>query len=212
MKRKKPIPKRKPVKPPLPSYNLSHDDVKHKIEVAFEAAGRKYYRFIDDHQIPVGRYKYIYAALKEVDLRMNLETLQSYIKEMKNILDGGMKKNQVSMGELWKIVLNMESRISLAFEPASVERLAAVIFFDETEDLRSYDRKYGLDKVKFWQDNNVTDFFLTMPIIELLGLKGISQTSLEEYILDANLLLQDLSIDPQTQSSENLSENGKSPS
>lgn len=143
---------------------------------------------------------------------MNLETLQSYIKEMKNILDGGMKKNQVSMGELWKIVLNMESRISLAFEPASVERLAAVIFFDETEDLRSYDRKYGLDKVKFWQDNNVTDFFLTMPIIELLGLKGISQTSLEEYILDANLLLQDLSIDPQTQSSENLSENGKSPS
>jgi len=212
MKRKKPVPKRKPVKPPLPSYNLSHDDVKHKIEVAFEAAGRKYYRFIDDHQIPVGRYKYIYAALKEVDLRMNLETLQSYIKEMKNILDGGMKKNQVSMGELWKIVLNMESRISLAFEPASVERLAAVIFFDETEDLRSYDRKYGLDKVKFWQDNNVTDFFLTMPIIELLGLKGISQTSLEEYILDANLLLQDLSIDPQTQSSENLSENGKSPS
>jgi len=189
---------------------LSHDDVKHKIEVAFEAAGRTYYRFIDDHQIPVGRYKYIYAALKEVDLRMNLETLLDYVKAMKNVLDGGLKKNQVSMGELWKLVLNLESRINLAFEPASVERLAAVIFFDETEDLRTYDRKAGMEKVKFWQDNNVMDFFLTMPIIDLLGLKGISATSLEEYIQEANLVLQDLIFDPQNPSSESLSENGKS--
>lgn len=209
MKRKQ-QPKRRAVKPPLPSYNLSHDDVKHKIEVAFEAGGRKYYRFIDDHQIPVGRYKYIYAALKEVDLRMTLETLQNYVKEIKKVLNGGDKKNLVSMEALWRITLNMESRISLAFEPASVERLAAVLFFDETEDLRTYDRKHGADKVQFWRDNNVMDFFLTMPIIELLGLKGISQTSLEEYIQTSNELLQDLTSDLQNQSSESSSENGRS--
>ncbi len=202
----------KPPVLPLPSYNLSHDDVKHKIEPAFKAAGRQYYRFIDDHQIPVGRYKYIYAALKEVDLRMTLDTLKSYVGTIKNILDGGSKKNQVSLGELWKITLNMESRINLAFEPASVERLSAVLFFDETEDLRTYDRKHGAEKVKFWQDNNVMDFFLTMPIVDLLGLKNISLTSLEEYIQEANQLMQDLTQDLQSQSSESSSENGKSPS
>jgi hypothetical protein len=211
MKRKKPAPKRKP-KPPLPSYNLSHDDVKHKVELAFQAAGRKYYRFIDDHQIPVGRYKYIYAILKEVDLRMNLETLKSYVAEIKKALNGGDKKNLVSMESLWRITLNLESRISLAFEPASVQRLASVIFFDETEDLRTYDRKYGQDKITFWEENNVMDFFLTMPIVALLGLNGISQTSLEEYIQEANLLLQDLTQDLQSPSSESLLENGKSPS
>jgi len=160
----------------------------------------------------VGRYKYIYAALKEVDLRMTLETLEQYVKAMKNILDGGSKKNQVSMGELWKLTLNMESRIKLAFEPASVERLAAVLFFDETEDLRTYDRKYGAEKIEHWKSNNVLDFFLTMPIVELLGLKGISQTSLEEYIQEANQLMQDLTLDLQSQSLESSSESGKSPS
>jgi hypothetical protein len=209
---KKRVAKRRPVKPvqpPLPSYNLSHDDIKHKVEVAFEAAGRTYYRFIDDHQIPVGRYKYIYAILKEVDLRMNLETLQGYVKEMERILDGGKNKNQVSIGELWKIVLNLKSRLSLAFEPASVQRLASVLFFDETEDLRSYDRKYGQEKIDFWEKNNVLDFFLTMPIVELLGLKNISQTSLEEYIQEAQLILQDLTLDLQSPSLETSSENGK---
>jgi hypothetical protein len=210
MKRKTKPPKRRTVKPPpLPSYNLSHDDVKHKIEEAFQAGGRTFYRFIDDHQIPVGRYKYIYAALKEVDLRMTLETLQKYVTEIKKILNGGEKKNAVSMESLWRLTLNMESRIKLAFEPASVERLAAVLFFDETEDLRTYDRKHGEDKVQFWRDNNVLDFFLTMPIIDLLGLRGISQTSLEEYIRTSNEILQDLTLELQSQSSESSSENGK---
>lgn len=196
-------------KKPLPSYNLSHDDIKHKVEVAFKVKGRTYYRFTDDHQIPTGRYKYIYAALKEVDLRMNLETLQNYVNEIKRVLNGGDKKNLVSMEALWRVTLNLESRISLAFEPASVERLAAVLFFDETEDLRTYDRKYGEDKIKYWKENNVKDFFLTMPIIELLGLKGISLTSLEEYIQESQQLIKDLTLDLQTQSLESSSENGR---
>jgi hypothetical protein len=106
-------------------------------------------------------------------------------------------------------VLNLKSRLSLAFEPASVQRLASVLFFDETEDLRSYDRKYGQEKIDFWEKNNVLDFFLTMPIVELLGLKNISQTSLEEYIQEAQLILQDLTLDLQSPSLETSSENGK---
>lgn len=199
-------------KRPLPLYNLKHDDIKHKVEVAFKVKGKSFYRFIDDHQIPTGRYKYIYATLKEVDLRMNLETLQNYVKEIKKILNGGDKKNLVSMEALWRITLNLESRISLAFEPASVERLAAIIFFDETEDLRTFDKKYGDDKIKYWNQNNVKDFFLTTPIAELLGMRGISLTSLEEYIQESQDLIKDLTRDLQSQSLESLSENGKSTS
>lgn len=197
---------------PLPSYNLRHDDIKHKVELAFQVKGKKFYRFIDDHQIPTGRYKYIYAALKEVDLRMNLSTLQNYVNEIKKVLNGGDKKNNVSMEALWRVTLNLESRISLAFEPASVERLAAILFFDETEDLRTFDKAHGDDKIKYWKQNNVVDFFLTTPIVELLGLRGISPTYLEEYIQTSNLLIEDLTLDLRTQLSESSSENGKSPS
>lgn len=205
--------KRRSVKPPpLPSYNLSHDDVKHKIEFVFAVKGKKYYRFIDDHQIPVGRYKYVYAALKEVDLRMSLDTLKSFVLEMKKILDGGMKKNMVSMEMLWKMVMNLETRISVPFEPGTVKRLASILFFDETEDLRTYTRKHGDDKIRYWEDNNVIDFFLTMPIVELLGLRNISPEYLEVYIKEQEEILKALTLDPQIQSSGNSSENGKSPS
>lgn len=195
-----------------PEFNCQHPDNAHLIERAFKAGGKVYYRFKEEKLIPAGRYKYIYAHLKEVDLRMNIETLKSYVNTFKDLLNGSGPKKIIQIGELWKLVLNLESRISLAFEPATVERLAAVIYFDDTEDLSTYDRKYGQKKIEHWKKNNVLDFFLTKPIGELLGLKDISVTSLEDYIQGATQMLQDLTLDQQKLSSENSSVNGSPPS
>lgn len=201
-------PKAKPIA--KPAFNIDHEDVRHKIEKAFKAGSIQYYKFIDEHQIPAGRYKYIYAALKESDLRMDLPTLKLYIQTMKDILNGGARKSQINVGDIWKIVLNMESRIVLAFEPAAIERLAAVIYFDAGEDLSTYNRMHGAQKILNWKKHNVLDFFLTRPIAELLGTSGISLTSLEDYIQTTTEMIQDLTIDLQKVSSENTSENGKS--
>lgn len=208
-KKTKRVPKRRPVKPLAnPSFNIHHPDLAPKIEKAFKSGSVQYYRFIDDHQIPAGRYKYIYAALKEADLRMTLETLQSYVHEIKKVLNGGEKKNMVSMEQLWRITLNLENRIALAFEPASVKRLAAVLYFDETEDLKTYDKKHGLYKVEYWDKNGTLDFFLTRPIVELFGLRNISVTSLTEYIQKSEDVIRDLTLDLQIQSSASSSGNG----
>lgn len=199
-------------KPPKPAFNKNHPDVKHLVEVAFKAGGKTYYRFIDEKQIPTGRYKYIYAHLKEVDMRMNIDTLKAYIKDFKTVLNGAGPKKIIEIGELWKLVYNLETRISLAFEPATVERLAAVIYFDDTEELSTYNRKYGEKKIDHWRKHNVLDFFLTKPIGELLGLSGISIPFLEDSIQQIQEELQILTSDQQTQSSANSSENGKAPS
>lgn len=210
---KKRIPKRRPVKPLAnPTFNIFNPELAPKIEKAFKSGTVQYYKFIDDHQIPAGRYKYIYAALKEADLRMDRETLINFIETMKNILNGGPKKNNVSMTEMVKIILNMESRIVLGFEPASIARLASVIYFDETEDLKTYNKVHGLKKVEFWKKNNTMDFFLTKPIVELFGLSDISITFLEESIATHEQIIQDLTVDLQTLSLANSSENGKNPS
>lgn len=209
---RKPQPQRKTRSIAKPDFNIHHNDVKHKIEKAFKAGSKQYYKFIDEHQIPAGRYKYIYAALKEADLRMDLPTLSQFIQTLKDILNGGSKKNQINVGDIWKIVYNMETRISLAFEPAAIERLAAVIYFDDTEDLSTYNKAHGQDKIKHWTNSNVKDFFLTRPIAELLGTNGISLTSLEEYIDQTTQIIQDLTIDLQKVSSENTSESGRNPS
>lgn len=210
---KKRIPKHRPVKPLAnPTHNIYHKDYAPKIQKAFKSGTVQYYKFIDDHQIPAGRYKYIYAALKEADLRMDLDTLKNFIDTLENILNGGAKKNNVNVGDIWKMIINMKSRISLGFEPASIKRLASVIYFDETEDLKTYNKVHGLKKVEFWEKNNTMDFFLTRPIVELFGLKDISTTSLEEYISLSEGIIQDLTLDLQTVSLANSSENGKNPS
>jgi hypothetical protein len=199
-------------KSPKPEFNLSHPDIANLIEEAFKAGGKTYYRFKEERLIPVGRYKYIYSYLKEVDLRMNLETLQNYVKDFKNLLNGSGPKKVIQIGELWKLLLNLESRISLAFEPATVERLASVVYFDDTEDLSTYDKKYVTQKVEIWKKHLKHDFFLTKPMGELLGLRDISIESLEDYIQQATDLIRDLTVDQQKQSLENSSENGSQPS
>jgi hypothetical protein len=195
-------------KTPKPVFNLHHEDIKHQVEVAFEVKGKKYYRFKKELQLPAGRYKYVYSMLRETDLRMNLETLKNFVTEFKNVLNGGPKKI-IAIGDLWKLINNLESRISLAFEPETVERLASVVYFDDTEDLSTWDRKHGLEKVAFWKANKSMDFFLTSPMGELLGVSDISIESLEEYIQTTTGIIQDLTFAPSSQSTENLSENGK---
>lgn len=209
MKKKAPPVKRKAKSIAKPSFNIHHEEVRHKIEKAFKAGNVQYYKFIDEHQIPAGRYKYIYSALKEADLRMDMPTLKNYIQTLKDILNGGSKKNQINVGDIWKIVYNMETRAELAFEPAAIERLASVIYFDDTEDLSTYNRNHGQEKIKNWTKNNVKDFFLTRPISELFGTSGISLTSLEEYIETTNQIIADLTIDLRKVSEANTCESGK---
>ena len=202
--------KKKKSKPlALPVRNIHHEEYAPLIEKAFKSGNVQYYKFIDDKNLPAGRYKYVYAALKEADLRMTLETLQEFIKIIKTALEGGMKKQSINLESIWRAVINMESRIALGFEPASVKRLASILYFDETEDLTTYNRMHGLKKCEHWERNNTIDFFLTKPIVELFGLRGISQTSLEGYIQEREEIIQLLTEDLQTLSSENSLESGK---
>lgn len=183
-----------------PPYNIYHPDVAGNIEFAFECKGVKYYRAVKDYILPTGRYKWIDATLNEVDIRMTLPTLRAYIGKLKKNLDGS---NGINLGEAWKVIYAMETRCDLGFTPETVKRLASVMYFDETEDLRDYDHEYGQKKVKFWEENGVYDFFLTTPIAELLNLKPGSEEYLRKYIQEADQILKDLILEPETPSSEN---------
>jgi hypothetical protein len=175
-----------------PEFNLNHPDYRIMVEEAFVAGGRQFYRFKEEYRMPAGRYKYYYAHLREVDLRANLETLTKYIEGFKSILNGGTKGKGISMQGLWELVLNLESRTKLAFEPQGVQNLAAVAYFDDTEDLTTYDLNYGKKKIQLWLDNNINDFFLTRPIGELLNLNSSSVESLNHYLTVVQPMMEDL--------------------
>jgi len=197
------------LKPPEANFSVKHPDVRHQVELAFKVKGKTYYRFKDDFRMPAGRYKYVYAAAREVDLRMDMETLVAYVKAFKECLNPSNIGKPINLERMWQLVFNLESRTKLQFEPATVRKLASVVYFDDSEELDTWDKKYAEQKIKFWTDNNCYDFFLTRPIAELLNVSGASITSLEEYIQTSEMIIQGLTSGLNSPLQESSSENGK---
>jgi hypothetical protein len=198
-------------KPKEPPFNIHHPDLADKIEFAFECGPalrkRKFYRMKSevnetaDFLLPTGRYKWIDAFLSEVNLRMTSGTLAAYLNEMEKALNGG--KGEVRLDKAFQIIFSMRTRLNLGFDPHLVKRLASVVYFDETEDLSDYNKDYCDRKIKFWEQHEVYDFFLTRPILELCNLSDSSVTRLKTYIPIAEQIIRDLTLEPEKASLEN---------
>jgi hypothetical protein len=143
---------------PRPEYTLSHPEYAPMVEEAFTCAGRRFYRFKEEYRMSTGRYKYYSSTLRELDLKLSLKDLQKFVDAFKAVLNGG-KKKVIEITDLTVLIYNLESRIKLAFDNETIYKLAAIAYFDETEDLVSYSDKYGEDKIKLWRDNHMHDFF-----------------------------------------------------
>jgi hypothetical protein len=191
-------------KPKNPVFNIHHPDIAPNIEFAFEAAGRKFYRFVKDYQMPTGRYKYAEAFLYESELRMNLKTLNSYMDEIEKNIDGS--KGVINISKVIQVIWAIRGRCKLAFSPETIERLATAIYFDESEDLSSLNIEYAEEKIKFFRKHKVITFFLTKPMSDLLGLSGFTETHFQTFlnqVEQAEQLIKDLMFDPEKPSLPN---------
>lgn len=181
-------PKQEPEK-----FTIHHPTLAGQTELAFEAGLIKYYRFKDEYRMPIGRYKYVYKRFKEADLRMTRETMQEYLKQIEEALNG--TKKQINLSTAIRLIYNMRTWLTIPFEPEAVKRLAAVTFFTEDEDLSTFDEKKGQEKIDSWERNKVHDFFTTAPIGALLNVNSSSITSLEEYLTEAQEITKALTSD-----------------
>lgn len=182
-------------------HNLNHPEYCERVEEAFECQGVTYYRMKHEFHLPAGRYKFLDAALMEVDMRMTLPMLVAYLDKIEAALNG--KGGTIKLSDISVIVHNMRTHANLGFHPETVRRLAAIIYFDDTEDLRDYDHEYGTKKIEAWNSDGKLSFFLTRPIVELLNLQDTSVESLERFIRLQEEIIKELTSDPQTPSLEN---------
>lgn len=181
-------------------YNIDHPDIAHKVEIAFSTRNATYYRFKKDIQMPAGRYKWVHARLYELELRMKVDTLRSYLNEIKMCLSG--KRGEIQIGEAMLAIRKMESRMDLGFDVETVKRLAAVMLFTDDEILNTYDEVNGDKKIKDWDEEGTVSFFLTTPIADWLGLNDISPIALEDYIKTQTELIAALTYETPAVSSE----------
>ncbi len=178
-------------RPRFKKNSVTDPDFSNAIEPAFEFLGVKYYRFRKDADAPYGRYKWVATFLQEVELRMTLPTLNAYLDEIEKNISGG--KGGINLTNVSVTIHKIRTRTSLAFDVETAKKLASVIYFDKDEDVTTYDRQKGRDKMEIWgKDLKVMDFFLTKPMSELLGLNDISPAALADYIDQQKQLIQDL--------------------
>lgn len=182
-------PKRRPVKPEHNpnTFTVYRPEFAPLVEVAFKSGGKNYYWFIKDTQIRTGRYMVMQNLLQEVNLRMDRERFLEYVKRIISELDG--TRNVVNVGNALAFLGHMKTMGEMAFEPDTVYRLASVIFFDDTEDLRTWDKKYNEKKIAGWKEDGTLDFFYSKPFKELIGLNDISETDLKTYLERAQELI-----------------------
>lgn len=151
-------------------------DLPDKVGFAFETGGVKYYRFIELTNMPIGRFNAMRDMLElaqcntTADIyKANLTLWLSQCNEGKLVdIASGLKEAQARLDNI--------TSISVLYD------LASVFYFDENENLLSYDPTYANKKISFWNEKGGIAFFLQLPIRELMPSQGISTHDMESYM------------------------------
>lgn len=179
------------------NFNVYHPDFSDKVEKAFVADGVQYWAFKKDTTMPYGRYKYMITFVKQVDLRMTGEILAKYIEKIEQHISG--ERGTVNLVKVAQVLEAIKSRLALTFELETTYDYASVVYFDDTENLYSYDVEYNKKKKNRWREANTLDFFYTKPMSELFGLSDISKTDLENFLAVQPEIISDPTLETQEQ-------------
>lgn len=138
------------------------------IEFAFESGGVKYYRHTSEANIPYRRALKVISIYNELDMKCTRAYLTAHTKAIKNILAKTPFKS-TDLFELMKLNNQLSERLEFIYDTDLVYKLASVVYFDEKENPEDYDWTYNQKKIDKWKkDKSINDFFLTMPIADLV--------------------------------------------
>lgn len=143
-------------------------DSKQVIEFAFECGGIRYYRHVDEMNMPYRRALKALTIYKELDMKCDRHYLDQHIEAMDAILEG-TRFNVESLLKIKTLTAQLRERVQWIIVPDHVYKLASVRYFDETENPNDYDWKYAAQKIAHWKKHEgVNDFFLREPIATLI--------------------------------------------
>lgn len=138
------------------------------IEFAFESGGVKYYRHTSEANIPYRRALKVISIYNELDMKCTRAYLTAHTKAINNILAKTPFKS-TDLFELMKLNNQLSERLEFIYDTDLVYKLASVVYFDENENPEDYDWTYNQKKIDKWKkDKSINDFFLTMPIADLV--------------------------------------------
>ena len=190
------------------SKKLPFQGSKQIIEFAFEVGGTKYYKHTNEANIPFKRALKVISIYNELDMRCTRGYLIKHSEAIANLLNKTPFKTNTLL-ELIKLNNQLKERLEWIYDTDIVYKLASVVYFDETENPEDYDWVYCQRKIEKWKkESTVTDFFLSMPIVELIPFLGDFELNFQDYsqaqLNEARLHLENISINLLEQQKQTL--------
>jgi hypothetical protein len=164
---------------------------KHVIEYAFTVGGKAYYKFKDHLNIPYERALSAVVYYREVDMNIDYDFLKQHLEAINSILTA----TTIDIFKIKALNDQLLTRLQLPKDPELMYKLASVVFFDKDESPEVYDWQYGKAKIEFWKKHaSLTDFFLQMPLQELIPYLKFAGENLQTYsriVADVNKIHSD---------------------
>jgi hypothetical protein len=141
-----------------------------KIEYAFTSGSVHFFRFISEPYIPYTRANAALDIYEELEWGISPAFLQKHIQAVDSVLtDPKNKTKEQLLAKLAVLNSQFKERMNLATNLTLRMKLATVLYFDETEDITTYNYQKGVEKVAHWTNHHdVPDFFLKLPILNFL--------------------------------------------
>lgn len=153
-----------------------HKNIDHKIDLAFELNGVKYYCFDDAFNVPYERALTALTYYEEFRMRCTRDFLKLHVKATDEALNKGKLTNAAILNN------QLKERLDFILEPDLLYKLASVIYFDENESPLTYDFKYNDSKIKIFKENkDLNAFFLQSHIQQLVPFLKDVDLNLELY-------------------------------
>lgn len=117
-----------------------------KCDFAFiDSNGKKYYKYKDEHQMPLNRFEQLNIYIQEYAARIDRPTIKSWINAANDVLNRkDDKRLKMEMGHLLK---SLESRCDLLFEPDILLNIAMCQYIREDEKPDVWDENLQKEKV-----------------------------------------------------------------
>lgn len=137
----------------------------HRTIYAFTSGGRKYYQYEDITNLPFERGRAALACFNEIEMRCTRQFLLQWTKAMDDVLHA----KTIDIFRINELNGVLKDRLSLTADLDLCYRLAAIVYFDDTEKPERYEPEYAEKKIARWKrDMDVESFFLQKPLKELM--------------------------------------------
>lgn len=152
----------------------------HRVDKAFVDGGIQHYMIKDTFDTFSHRALSALSVYEKWNMKCNREYLDLFTKTIDKLLSDPA---QINVGEIYIANKNLKERLQWALPTEDViYEFASVVFFDNTESPYKYDPDYAKVKIARWKKNNsIEDFFLSIPIKDLIPCPNISKQDLQTY-------------------------------